>query len=335
MAKLIRWHEKSFIHFVTNRTEHEMFLLLPTQEVNNLILYWLTKAKEIKGLHIKLYAFVFLSNHFHMLLQDPKGELAEFMGYFQGNLAKALNKLHHRKGKFWYREYDDLIVDGEDEFWNRYGYIAANPVKAGLVTKPDMWKGVSSVHHLCNNNAVVGTGVNVTKYGNATRHGKRANKKEFVETFSFSLAIPPMLAEMPSESAQKYLTDFIATSGQCARTKRGAYPPLGMNKVLSQKPLDRPHAPSRKPRFKIMSFCKERKKLLQEKYKRFVAAYRACCQSLTTYFKSAPCQCGITEDDFKNKHNQYKRKAPVIIWPLGCHVPTHHKPVVAQTQLSQ
>ena len=42
----LRIHEKDAIHFVTNRTEHQMFLLLPTKAVNKLVLQWLARAKE-------------------------------------------------------------------------------------------------------------------------------------------------------------------------------------------------------------------------------------------------------------------------------------------------
>lgn len=39
-----------------------------------------------------------VSNHFHALLQDPEGELANFMGYFQGNLCSATIKIPHAAG---------------------------------------------------------------------------------------------------------------------------------------------------------------------------------------------------------------------------------------------
>jgi len=324
---MIRWHEKQFIHFVTNRTEHAMFFLLPTQEINELILFWLAKAKENKGKNIQLYSFTFMSNHMHMLLQDPEGELADFMGYFEGNLAKAVNKIHQRKGKFWSREYDDVIVDGEEEFWDRYSYIAANPVAAGLVAKPNMWGGVCSVPFVNDNRPVVGKGLDVTGYNEARRHGRKADKKKFEETFTFSLSTPPMLQGLPENEQRNFLSTLIADAGRLARKKRGASSSLGMEKVLKQSSFDRPNSPAQGARFKIMSFCKARKKELEEMYRRFTGYYRACCQTLIEYFHNAPQLDGLDLDAYEKAYVEHMRKAPTIVWPPGCYVPTTHKPI--------
>jgi hypothetical protein len=48
---------------------------------------WLAYAAERFG--IELYAFVVLSNHVHLLLRAPQGNLADFMAYWQGNVAKG------------------------------------------------------------------------------------------------------------------------------------------------------------------------------------------------------------------------------------------------------
>lgn len=93
-----------------------MFFLLPNKETNDLIRFWMAKGISKYAQNLEVFAFCFLSNHFHMLVRDPGGQLAIFMSYFQGNLAKAVNKKIGRKGTFWGREYDDVIVDGEDEF---------------------------------------------------------------------------------------------------------------------------------------------------------------------------------------------------------------------------
>lgn len=56
----VRMHEKDAVHFITNRTEHEMFLLLPTATVVGIITEWFTKAMALYGGGIELYAVVFM-----------------------------------------------------------------------------------------------------------------------------------------------------------------------------------------------------------------------------------------------------------------------------------
>lgn len=177
-------------------SQHEMFFMLPTKEINGFIRYLLAKAKDTYGKNIELYAFIFMSNHFHFLLKDPEGELPRFMSYFQGNLAREINRHIGRKGKFWSREYHDLILDTDpiietvgsaDVFWDRYCYTTLNAVKSGLVDTGSQWGGVSSLSHAFDNSPVVGTGLNRTAYGEKKRHNKNVNKEDFMETFSFAL----------------------------------------------------------------------------------------------------------------------------------------------------
>ena len=112
----MRLHNPDIVWFVTNRCHQERLLLLPRPAVNRLIGAWLAKSLVEHGDGIELYAFAFLSNHFHMLLRDPKGQLPEFMWYFQVNLAKSVNEALGRRGHFFSREYDAAPVLTDEDF---------------------------------------------------------------------------------------------------------------------------------------------------------------------------------------------------------------------------
>ena len=112
-----------------------------------------------------------------------QGTLAQFLGYFQGNLARAINKELGRHGKFFSREYDDVIVSGEREFLNRYVYILCNAVKAGLVERAEQWPGWSSLQGAMQGAPYRFELLNATKYYKAKRFGKKVDRAEFVETW--------------------------------------------------------------------------------------------------------------------------------------------------------
>ena len=102
----MRVHTNNSVYFVTNRCHQERFFMLPRPGVNKLIGAWLAIALYKYGDGIEVFAFIFLSNHFHILLRDTKGQLAEFMWYLQLNIAKALNEFNgKRRGAFFSREY--------------------------------------------------------------------------------------------------------------------------------------------------------------------------------------------------------------------------------------
>jgi len=91
-------------------------------------------------------AFVIMPNHVHLLC-TPLVSLPELMRRVKGPTAHMANAILARRGeKFWQEEYFDQIVrNGEFESIRRY--IEWNPVKAGLVARPEeflwssAWRG--------------------------------------------------------------------------------------------------------------------------------------------------------------------------------------------------
>ena len=95
--------------------------------------------------HYILNAYVVMPNHVHVLL-DPKLPLRRITGAIKGVSARAGNAALGRTGRpFWQDEsFDRWIRDGA-EFERVRAYIEGNPVKAGLVARPEQWRW-SSAH---------------------------------------------------------------------------------------------------------------------------------------------------------------------------------------------
>jgi len=216
-----RMHFKNDVHFITNRCEHEMFLLLPKERITSIIQCWFARALCLFGDGIEVYAFVFLSNHFHLLLRDTKGTLAAFMWYFQGNVARAINRELERKGRFWFREYDDVIVTGDEEFLDRYAYTVGNAVKAGLVEKSEEWPGWSSLQGALGDGRYRFEMLNRTKYHNATRRGQKVDESQYMETWEFALSVPPMLSGITKTEQNAFVKQLIRSAEKKYRAARG------------------------------------------------------------------------------------------------------------------
>lgn len=304
-----RMHVKNGIHFITNRCEHEMFLLLPTDVITSIIQCWFAKALALYGQGLEIYAFVFLSNHWHLLCRDTKGTLAAFMWYFQGNVARAINKELGRRGRFWARAYDDVIVDpeSEDDFWDRYAYTLCNSVKAGLVDKSEQWDGWSSVNGALSDGKYRFEMLNKTKLHNATRRGQKVDESKFMETFEFELTVPPMLEGKGEEERTAFIQELKNNAETEYRKKRENKKPLGMEKIRTQKPTDRPLNPSFGPRIKVFSKDKARRAELLDGYRTFVGGYKEIF--------------GV----YKNASN--KKKRPAVEWPREGYPPSCLHPV--------
>src|SRR5262249_6410419 len=94
---------------------------------------------------IDLHAVVIMPSHVHMLFTPMENDLtepyslAEIMKGIKGTSAYNINKLLGRKGQLWQDESFDRIMRA-GEFENKFNYICANPVDAGLCTKPQDYR---------------------------------------------------------------------------------------------------------------------------------------------------------------------------------------------------
>ena len=83
----------------------------------------------------ELLAFVFMENHVHLLLKTPRPNLARGMQQFLSSYAIWHGRRHRRVGHLFQGRY-------------RAELIHLNPVRAGLVERPDAWRW-SSYPGLC------------------------------------------------------------------------------------------------------------------------------------------------------------------------------------------
>jgi len=263
-------------YFVTNRCEQERLLLLPTPEVLRLIGAWLAKALAEHGDGVELYAFVFLSNHFHMLVRDPKGQLPRVMWFFQLNLAKAVNFHLGRRGHFFARKYDAAPVLTDEDFEDRYAYILTNAVKAGLVARAADGPFFSSLQMALDGEPRSFVWTDNTLRHIRTRRGQRRAGAEFERRYTLSLSVPPAWRGWSAARRRRRVAGLVAANearyGKARRAEGQGV--LGARRILAQSPRMRPVAASFSPRVKV--FCRDEAlaAAYEEAFGRVKAAYR-------------------------------------------------------------
>jgi len=86
------------------------------------------------------YAFVFLTNHLHLVLKTPRPNLARGMQLFLSSYANGWARLHRQSGHLFQGRYRTELVEDETYLWVLTRYVHLNPVRAGLVAQPDAWR---------------------------------------------------------------------------------------------------------------------------------------------------------------------------------------------------
>lgn len=130
--------------FVTVRAVNRCFRFAPTPRALEIIWFCLAFTLSKYRGRIALHEFLWMSNHYHLVLTDKVGCLPRFMEELDSLLARALNALHGTFGTAIEKGYNLVAVTTSSKLVDHCVYTLANPCSAHLVERSDDWKGVSS-----------------------------------------------------------------------------------------------------------------------------------------------------------------------------------------------
>lgn len=142
MARPLRNRAPSIYRLITIRTEGACFYMRPSKDVNKILGGILARYAEILG--VKILAYCFMSNHYHLLIMCPRGNVDEFEENINREIARRLNWKLHRQGNFWSRRYSDQEVMTQDDLLEAFVYVSTNATRHGMVEDPSQWPGLSS-----------------------------------------------------------------------------------------------------------------------------------------------------------------------------------------------
>lgn len=80
-----------------------------------------------------LHAFVVMSNHYHLALETPDGNLVKGMQWLQATFANRFNRLRGERGHLFQGRYKALLVEEGGPLGQVCHYLHLNPVRAGIV----------------------------------------------------------------------------------------------------------------------------------------------------------------------------------------------------------
>jgi putative transposase len=74
--------------------------------------------------------------------------LSELVKDFKQSFSRWFNKTHGRQGYFWGERFKSVLVENGDTLVNLLAYVDLNPVRAGLVNRPEDYRWCSLGYHL-------------------------------------------------------------------------------------------------------------------------------------------------------------------------------------------
>lgn len=86
-------------------------------------------SQSAKIYNIKVFSYVLMENHFHLLIETPLGNLGEFMRHFNITYTSYYNRRHNRAGHLYQGRYKSILVDKASYLSLLSRYIHLNPMR--------------------------------------------------------------------------------------------------------------------------------------------------------------------------------------------------------------
>tara|TARA_B100000614_G_C14483323_1_gene467602 strand:+ start:205 stop:1119 length:915 start_codon:yes stop_codon:yes gene_type:complete len=82
----------------------------------------------------KLYAYVIMSNHYHLAIETPEPNMVEGMRWLQSTFATRFNRFRNERGHVFQGRYKALLINEDRPLLGLINYIHLNPARAKLCT---------------------------------------------------------------------------------------------------------------------------------------------------------------------------------------------------------
>jgi REP element-mobilizing transposase RayT len=132
MARALRVEYEGARYHVMCRGNQQRDIFLNQEDVD---LFLKSLAEVCTRNEVRVHSWCLMSNHYHLLLETPKGNLVDAMKWFQGTFTQRYNARHKLWGHLFQGRYKAKVVDDKDSSYFRKvsEYIHLNPAEAGLV----------------------------------------------------------------------------------------------------------------------------------------------------------------------------------------------------------
>lgn len=126
MARHLRLEYEGAIYHVTSRGNERNDIFGEDRDKER---FFEKLSESVTQHHIRLYAYVVMSNHYHLLIETPLGNMSKFMQQLNTSYTMYYNVRHNRVGHVFSGRYKAKVVSGDEYLLALTRYIHLNPVK--------------------------------------------------------------------------------------------------------------------------------------------------------------------------------------------------------------
>ena len=136
MARPLRLEFAGALYHVTSRGDRREDIY---EDDEDRVAFLNVLASVARRFNWLVHAYCLMSNHYHLLIETPDGNLSQGMRQLNGVYTQYSNRRHRRVGHLFQGRYKAILVQKESYLLEVACYIVLNPVRAGMVRSAGDW----------------------------------------------------------------------------------------------------------------------------------------------------------------------------------------------------
>jgi putative transposase len=133
MARPLRIEFPGAVYHVSARGNNRQAIFSGDSD-KELFLYILQQT--LKSHNVLCFAYCLMTNHYHLMIETPEGNLSHFMKQLNGMYSQRYNYQNQRVGHLFQGRFKSIVVEKQTYLLELCRYIVLNPVRAGMVAHP-------------------------------------------------------------------------------------------------------------------------------------------------------------------------------------------------------
>ena len=134
MARPLRIAYPGAYYHVTSRGNEQKDIFKSRRDREKFLEYFESATQRYGAV---IHAYCLMSNHYHLLLETPAGNLSQIMQHINSAYTTYFNVKRKRSGHLFQGRYKAILVEADQYATELSRYIHLNPVRAGIVAQPE------------------------------------------------------------------------------------------------------------------------------------------------------------------------------------------------------
>jgi putative transposase len=86
------------------------------------------------------HSYCLMDNHYHIMIETPDANLSMGMRQLNGIYTQKYNRRHRKTGHIFQGRFKAILVEKDNYLLELCRYVVLNPVRAGMVGRPEDWR---------------------------------------------------------------------------------------------------------------------------------------------------------------------------------------------------